>query len=217
MMWRANPRMLQVPFALADATALTEAGYVGEDVENILLKLVQAADNDLQRAQTGIICLDEIDRIARAATTGRSLATFPGKGPAGPAEDFGGHHRVAATPRRAQAPPPGIHRARHTDVLIIVGGAFAGLDRIIENRIGATGIGFGASPPRARRRRRQRPGGPGTRRPRDPAAQGPGGPGHAPRSGQLRAHLVGRLPVVASLRPRTARPCARFSPNRATP
>ena len=107
-------RMLNVPFAIADATALTEAGYVGEDVENILLKLIQAADYDVKKAETGIIYIDEIDKIARKSENPSITRDVSRRGrPAGPAEDPGGHHGLRAAPGRAQAPAPGVHPGRH--------------------------------------------------------------------------------------------------------
>ena len=107
-------RMLNVPFAIADATALTEAGYVGEDVENILLKLIQAADYDIKRAETGIVYIDEVDKIARKS---REPVDHPGRlrrgRPAGAAEDPRGHGRQRAAAGRPQAPAPGVHPDRH--------------------------------------------------------------------------------------------------------
>ena len=93
--------MLNVPFAIADATALTEAGYVGEDVENILLKLIQAADYDVKRAETGIIYIDEVDKIARKSENPSITRDVSGEGAAGAAEDPGGTQ--ASVPRRAAA------------------------------------------------------------------------------------------------------------------
>ncbi len=107
-------RLLNVPFAIADATALTEAGYVGEDVENILLKLIQAADYDVKKAETGIIYIDEIDKIARKSENPSITRDVSGRGrPAGAAEDPGRHHRLGAAAGRAQAPAPGVHPDRH--------------------------------------------------------------------------------------------------------
>ena len=107
-------KILNVPFAIADATALTEAGYVGEDVENILLKLIQAADYDVKKAETGIIYIDEVDKIARKADNPSITRDVSGRGrPAGAAEDPRGHHGLGSAPGRAQAPPPGVPVDRH--------------------------------------------------------------------------------------------------------
>ena len=103
-------KMLNVPFAITDATTLTEAGYVGEDVENILLRLIQAADYDVERAELGIIYVDEIDKIARKS---ENPVDYPRRqrrgGAAGPAENFGGHGVQCASHRRAQASAAGVH------------------------------------------------------------------------------------------------------------
>ena len=107
-------RMLNVPFAIADATALTEAGYVGEDVENILLKLIQAADYDVKKAETGIIYIDEVDKIARKSENPSITRDVSRRGrAAGAAEDPRGHDRHRAAAGRAQAPAPGVHPDRH--------------------------------------------------------------------------------------------------------
>ena len=107
-------KILNVPFAIADATALTEAGYVGEDVENILLKLIQAADYDVKKAETGIIYIDEVDKIARKADNPSITRDVSRRGrPAGAAEDPRGDHRLGAAAGRAQAPPPGVPLDRH--------------------------------------------------------------------------------------------------------
>jgi hypothetical protein len=108
-------KRLNVPFAVADATALTEAGYVGEDVENILLKLLQAADFDVKRAETGIIYIDEVDKIARKAENPSITATCRGGRAAGAAEDPRGHGRLGAAAGRTQAPAPGVHPDRHDE------------------------------------------------------------------------------------------------------
>lgn len=136
-------KILNVPFAIADATALTEAGYVGEDVENILLKLIQAADYDLERAQKGIIYVDEIDKIARKSDNPSITRDVSGEGVQQALLKI-----LEGTV--ASVPPQGGRKHPHqeflqfdtTDVLFICGGAFDGLDKIIQRRIGEKTIGF---------------------------------------------------------------------------
>ncbi|OKL54518.1 ATP-dependent protease ATP-binding subunit ClpX [Bowdeniella nasicola] len=138
-------RMLDVPFAIADATALTEAGYVGEDVENILLKLIQAADDDIARAERGIIYIDEIDKIARKAENSSITRDVSGEGVQQALLKI-----IEGT--EAAVPPQGGRKHPHqqflhidtSNILFIVAGAFAGLDDLIRQRVGKRGIGFGA-------------------------------------------------------------------------
>src|SRR2546430_5108140 len=137
--------MLNVPFAIADATALTEAGYVGEDVENILLKLIQAADYDVKKAETGIIYIDEVEKIARKSENPSITRDVSGEGvQQALRKTLGG--------TTASVPPQGGRKHPHqefiqidtTNVLFICGGAFACLGKIIEQRSGHNGMGFNA-------------------------------------------------------------------------
>ncbi len=179
-------RILDVPFTIVDATTLTEAGYVGEDVENIILKLLQTADGDIGRAQKGIIYVDEIDKICRKDENPSITRDVSGEGVQQALLKIV-EGAVASVPPQGgrKHPHQQFHQVDTTDILFICGGAFVGLEKIIERRMGSRALGFGAEVPETAADRRA-------------AVLGEQQPGDLIRYGLI-PEFVGRLPVVATL------------------
>jgi endopeptidase Clp ATP-binding regulatory subunit ClpX len=139
-------RIINVPFTIADATTLTEAGYVGEDVENILLKLIQAADGDAEAAQRGIVYIDEIDKLRARATTQHHARRVGRRRAASAVEDSGRHRGCGSAAGGRKHPQQEYIQIDTSGILFICGGAFEGLDKIVERRVSETSLGFRAKP-----------------------------------------------------------------------
>ena len=158
-------RTLQVPFAIADATTLTEAGYVGEDVENILLKLITAADFNIERAEIGIIYIDEIDKVARKAENLSITRDVSGEGVQQALLKIVEGTEASVPPQGGRKhPQQELIHIDTTNILFILGGAFVGLADIIAERVGKSGLGFNADDARVQKARRCRAAGAGSAR-----------------------------------------------------
>ncbi|MGW2559282.1 ATP-dependent Clp protease ATP-binding subunit ClpX [Streptomyces sp. NPDC001514] len=190
-------RMLDVPFTIADATALTEAGYVGEDVESILLRLIEAADHDIARAETGIVYIDEIDKIARRSENPSITRDVSGEGVQQALLKLLEGTVAQVAPQGGRKHPQQEYlRIDTSNVLFIVGGAFAGLETIVERRAGHRGIGFGAAiRPEEGRETGE------TRKTREGRAAFAAVAPQDLRQFGLIPELVGRLPVVTAVQP----------------
>ena len=179
-------RILDVPFTIVDATTLTEAGYVGEDVENIILKLLQAADGDIARAQEGIIYVDEIDKVCRKDENPSITRDVSGEGVQQALLKIVEGTLASVPPQGGRKHPhQEFHQVDTTNILFICGGAFVGLESIIERRVGTKALGFAAKVPESAKARRE-------------ATLDQQQPSDLIRYGLI-PEFVGRLPVVATL------------------